>query len=298
MRRAIAWAILCVLSGCQPPEGPVAVANRPRAGGTDVTFFVAADSHIGAEGIEAVNRIEAAAMNSLPGTPCPPEIGGVVARPRGVLVAGDLTDHGTAAEWNAWEAIYGLTGREGLLKFPVFECSGNHDRILPFMDTVPDRVRRRHGGLAYSWDWGDLHLVCLDLYPSAENLRWLRRDLAAAGRRVPVVIYFHYSVLGPFSEWWGEPAKEAFAHEIEGYNVIGIFHGHYHGSYSYKWKGRDVFNIGSPRHVWHRFLAVRVTDTAMTVAAWDWDSSKWDWVVVRRINQDQGGLGGAAPAGS
>jgi hypothetical protein len=292
MRTAVAIFALASLAGCggdlsglSSVEPAPAVSERALAGGTDVTFLVAADSHLGVEGIEALNRVQIAAMNALPGTPYPPQIGGSVGKPLGVLFAGDLTEHGSAAEWQLFETLYGLSGKEGLLKYPVFECSGNHDRPFLHLGQVTEKVRQRHGALTYSWDWGDLHVVCLDVYPTAANLRWLRGDLAAAGRRVPVVIYFHYSILGPFSDWWSEAEKEAFAKAIEGYNVVGIFHGHFHGSYHYQWKGLDVFNIGSPKWIYHRFLAVHVTDSAFTVAAWDWDRGRWDWSVVKAINE-------------
>jgi hypothetical protein len=285
MKRLIILLALAFLAGCDEDTAPPAVSARTRVGATDITFLVAADTHIGAEGIVPRNEIQVASMNALPGTAYPAEIGGTVAAPLGVLMAGDLTNHGGAGEWDTWEKLYGLTGKDGLLKYPIFECSGNHDRPVPGWTTITDKVRQRHGGLTYSWDWGDVHVVCLDVYPDPTNLRWLRRDLAAAGRDVPVVIYFHYSILGPFSDWWSNRDKDAFAAALERYNVIGIFHGHFHGSYAYKWKGFDVFNIGSPRHMWHRYLAVHVTDTTMTVAAWDWDNQRWDWRLVKRINE-------------
>ena len=49
--------------GCQ--ESEIEVVNRKRTGGTDVTFFVAADTHFGFEGIDAINQRQIAAMNVL-----------------------------------------------------------------------------------------------------------------------------------------------------------------------------------------------------------------------------------------
>ena len=251
------WLILAfALTGC---SGPVTVVDRVPAGGTDVTFFVAADTHFGFRNIADLNKAQIVAMNSLPGTAYPPRIGGAVARPKGVLIAGDLTEDGTLAQWKQFVAHYGLTGGDGLLAYPVYEGTGNHDRESFLFQPVLSGVRKRHGSLTYSWDFGDVHLICLDLYPSAANLRWLKRDLAAAGRELPVVVYFHYSILGPFSDWWGRREKQAFARAIAGFNVVGIFHGHFHGSGQYRWAGHDVYNVGSPRHGWHSFAVVRVT---------------------------------------
>lgn len=270
------------------------LSPRQLTGGTDVTFFVAADTHFGHEGIDKLNARQIAAMNALPGTAMPAGAG-VVRNPLGVLIAGDLTDRGRSAQWQQFVEHYGLTGSDGLLNYPVYECTGNHDRKSFISRPVLDAVRKRHGDLVYSWDWGDVHLVCLDLYPDASNLRWLKRDLAKVGRTVPVVLYFHYSILGPYSDWWSAGEKEAFRKAIDGFNVIGIFHGHYHGSMRYKWRGYDVYNVGSPRHGRHSFAVVRVTDTTMAVASMNWGRTRWGWWHTKAINGSTGS--GERPGG-
>ena len=264
---------------------PPVVENREPVGGTGVTFFVAADTHCGAKDITALNRRQIAAMNALPGTAYPPAIGGAVGRPRGVLIAGDLTEDGLGRQWKQFVSDYGLTGRDGLLRYPVFEGTGNHDRHALLFRPVLDGVRKRHGGLTYSWDWADVHVVCLDECPRGVNLRWLREDLASVGRKIPVVIYFHFSILGPYSNSWSGRQKQAFGKQIEGYNVIAIFHGHYHGSGHYRWAGLDVYNVGSPRHSCRSFAVARITDTRMTVASWNWQQQRWQWWDVKPINE-------------
>lgn len=289
VERAVAKRLFILLAAVVPlacGPGQITVVQQPRLGGTDVTFFVAADTHLGAHNIEALNRIQIAAMNALPGRAYPLQLGGKVARPKGVLMAGDLTDNGRMSEWRTFVKLYGLTGRDALLKYPLYECTGNHDRIALLIRPVLDGVRKRHGRLEYSWDWQDVHIVCLDNYPDAATCRWLKRDLAAVGTLRPVVIYFHYPLKGPFSgpEWWRQSQKQAFGAAIDGYNVIGIFHGHYHGSLHYRWEGYDVYNVGSPRHSCHSFAVVRVTDSTMTVASWNWDYNRWAWTHSKPIN--------------
>ncbi len=266
-------------------DANLVVADRQRKGGTDITFIVAADTHFGFKDLEAVNKRQILSMNFMPDRAYPPKIGDKVARPRGVLIVGDLTDNGRSNEWRQFVKYYGLTGKDGLLKYPVFECTGNHDRYPALNEPVLDGVKKRHGGLTYSWDWDDVHLVCLDEYPDKENLRWLRRDLAKAGRKLPIVIYFHFSISGPYSGSWSDREKEAFRKAIDGFNIIGIFHGHYHRSGRYRWEGYDVYNVGSPKHMWHSFAVVRITDTKMTVASWEWESGTWGWSHSKRINQ-------------
>lgn len=280
-----AMLVCSLLCGC--PDRQLQVVDRPLQGGLDVTFFVAADTHLGIEHLTALNERQIAAMNALPGTPYPREVGGVVEPPRGVLIAGDLTDGGKAAEFAEYRRLYGADGQDGLLRYPVFEASGNHDRgmglSLGLRRHVPQAVRRRHGGLFYSWDWGDLHVVCLDLYPGGSALEFLRADLAAVGRRAPVILFFHYPLLGRYSDWWTDAEKQQFRRAIDGYNVVGIFHGHYHGSGHYVWEGYDVYNVGSPRHRMHSFAVVHVSDDRLAVASWNWDAGRWQWVHVKPI---------------
>jgi len=292
LRMLCAAAVLLMLNfkGCNWAGDPAGAGvgsalafHRPN-GGTDVTFFVAADTHFGVEGIADLNVRQIDEMNALPGKPLPRQLGGTVQPPRGVLMAGDLTDGGSKAQWREFVAHYGLTGKDGRLRFPLYECTGNHDRHAFLFRPVLDGVKRRHGSLTYSWDWDDVHLVSLDCYPDAANLRWLKRDLAQVGTVRPVALFFHYPLLGPYSDWWKQTEKNAFRDAIRGYNVIAIFHGHYHGSGRYKWEGYDVYNVGSPRHSAHSFAVVRITDTTLTIASRNWDRGTWRWTHRKPIN--------------
>lgn len=194
-----------------------------------------------------------------------------------------MTDNGLLEEFAEFEQVYGRTGSDGLLRFPVFEAIGNHD--VNATSPIKPRVTERHGGIHYSFDWDDLHAVCLDMYPDARTLGFLTRDLARVGRQRPVILFFHYSLEGPYGDFWESSEKVGFARAIEEYNVLAIFHGHEHRFGHYSWQGHFVFRPGAPRHRSHHFLAVRVDARQMAVAAWNFDDRKWDqaWVVpVRR----------------
>lgn len=268
-------ALACLLA---PLAASAAAAEPPT-----VTFFVASDSHFGARGMSELNRALVEQMNALPGTAYPASIGGTVETPRGVLFTGDTTDNGTLDEFAEFEAVYGLRGGDGLLRFPVFEAIGNHD--VNSESPVKARVRARHGDVDYAWDWDDLRLVCLDMYPDAKTLLWLQRELDRAGRTRPLILYFHYSLDGPYSDFWEQAEKDALADALAGYNVLAIFHGHEHRVGHYEWRGHPVFRPGAPRHRSHAFLVVRVEARRMSVGAWDYDARGWleSWTVpVRR----------------
>ncbi|MCE5279506.1 MAG: metallophosphoesterase [Planctomycetaceae bacterium] len=266
--------------------------SPPPAGPRDVTLFVAADAHYGASmpngslSIDQLNQRQIDAMNTLSGRAWPGGAG-KVAPPRAVLMLGDMTDNGAPWQWNAFVRDYGRTGAEGLLKYPVYLCSGNHDRYTVFYWPVLQGIAQRHGSLIYAWDCSGVRMICLDRNPTAESCRWLAAELAAVGAARPVIIYFHYGLSGPYSgeEWWKQSDKDCFAAAVAGYNVIGVFHGHYHGSEHYVWRGLDVYNVGSPRHRTHSFAAVRVTDTTMTVASWDWSRQGWAWAYSKNISR-------------
>ena len=131
-------------------------------------------------------------------------------------------------------------------------------------------MRRRHGGLPYAWNWDDVHLVCLGVYPNAANLQWLKKDLATVSRETPVVLFFHYPMGGPFSDWWNERDKNALAQAIAGYRVVTIFTGHYHMPGRETWQGIDTFRPGSTRTGPPTFIVARLTDDRLTVAFYDW----------------------------
>jgi len=280
---ASAGGVLCCHSAGQTTYAPIAPRSQGLRSGTDVTFLVAADTHLGFKGLEEANERQIEAMNTMRGRAWPRGIGGVIGEPKALVVAGDMTEWGAGDQWDAFVKLYGRTGSDGKLKYPVFLGTGNHDRIHP-LKTVLRGVKARHGALVYGWDWGDLHLVMLDEYPTEETRRWLAKDLAMVGRTAPVILFMHFTLSGPFSDYWLEADKEAFGETIAGYNVIGIFHGHYHASRHYRWKGYDVYDVGSPRHRQNTFCVVRVTDGRLAVGNWRWDYGQWQWDHVKAIN--------------
>nr|WP_292833985.1 metallophosphoesterase [Mesorhizobium sp.] len=141
----------------------------------------------------------------------------------------------------------------------------------------------------YSWDWGGLHLVQTHRFAgdtghgAASGLAWLKQDLAtsaADGR--PVVLFQHYG-WDTFStevwdkarhrfdddgkgtaHWWSEADRQALLAVLDGYNVVGIFHGHQHETpMIYQRDGLDLFK---PKAAYMGgFALARITGAAMDV---------------------------------
>ena len=265
----LCWGSWWVFSAAQAVQAaPVAAAPE-----RDVTFVSTSDSHYKAfesRDWNEANRETIREINALSTLRWPKKLGGeAIDKPRGVLLLGDCIDDGdkvrdgkdyTAEQYKAFVADFGLDGEDGLLKFRVYETWGNHDgppigkstqSRLNFRARLKKRnaLRKSAGclaglsanGLHYSWDWSDVHLVSLGIYPADRqnakvryNATWhdpqgaltfLKRDLARcvgqSGR--PVVLTAH---CGFDTNWWHADDWKAFYEAARAYNVVLYLYGH------------------------------------------------------------------------
>jgi cytolysin (calcineurin-like family phosphatase) len=286
----LALACLAILHRPAPVTA-LAPAPRPPPRELDVTFLMTTDTHVGYRGdvigghtsssglgVDEARDLEIRTMNEITGKSWPSALGGSVAEPRGVVISGDLTEQGRPPEWAQFEAIFGLSGKEGQLRYPVYEGAGNHDKWAG--SYVEEQIARRHGGARYSWSWGALHLVCLGEAPNHADLDWLKADLDAAGPGSGIILYLHFPLEGPNStgNWFGDGDYRAkLAEVLAGREVLGIFNGHSHTSGRYRWHGYDAYLEGSVKHIWHSFAVVHVTRERMTVASYNYDRQAFWW---------------------
>ncbi len=100
-----------------------ASAGRTHADEGGLTFFGWSDQHVAVngDGQHLLSAIDA--MNSLPGTEFPAELGGRVAEPAFVLGCGDITEWPTNAAKNTYDKT--LTRR---LKFPSYDLVDHQSR--------------------------------------------------------------------------------------------------------------------------------------------------------------------------
>lgn len=279
--RLLCFCVLMVAPALGADDGPPGLTTR-------IAFFVCGDPQYLAEYTENPTKLDPLSeqansgfveiVNTLPGTELPKSVGGgTVARdPRGLIVTGDLIDsldkNGgpypamQRFEWKRFLADYGLTGKEGRIRLPVYEFHGNHDGPQGdtfVVDAIIERNKTRAGvvnvsanGLHYSWDWGPVHLINLGMfvgkgeqrrkdhhYAPRASLEFLKADLAKhvgdSGR--PVIISHHLHLDAPEYDW---PAEDlaAYYKAIHRYNVIAIFNGHTHGSppKRRRWNGQKI----------------------------------------------------------
>jgi len=52
--------------------------------------------------------------------------------------------------------------------------------------------------------------------------------------------------------------------------------------------GPALTHARAPRHACHSLAVVRVTDSTMTAASWNWDHNRWAWTHTKRINAAEG----------
>lgn len=172
-----------------------------------------------------------------------------------VIVTGDITDHGydhinvklnccrdeKYDELEAFRTYYkNYIERRGKR---VYLCAGNHDRgrkIFKIYKHSPvlKYIRDVEGGLEYSFTHKEVKFICCGIYP--KNLTWLRSQLINV--ETPTIIYFHYNLTGPYSDWWSDREKDEFHQCITGYNILALLVGHRHASRRSYWNGILVIN--------------------------------------------------------
>jgi hypothetical protein len=264
--------VLLTSAGAQAPAEKNGAPSPPN----DVTFFVIGDPQInipkwGTAGTE--KTIDS--MNRLPGQPFP--FGGVVEEPRGVLIAGDLVDDLSNDEnWALYKKLFDVHGR-ARLRFKVFEGLGNTRQAFGTFNKLQkefiERNNSREGTFHYdrphyhySWDWDQLHLVCLNVFPGNlprpvydRDAPWndpklsldflvedLKTQVASSGR--PVIIFWHYGLRGwGLEKWWTLEDLAALRKALEGYNIALLLHGHEHRYERYEWEGFPVIMAPSPQ---------------------------------------------------
>ncbi len=173
--------------------------------------------------------------------------------------------------FNSLPFLRGLSGADAAtpLQIEIFPGLGNHDidnpgiggKMHDWLQThLVNLVARDSSGAsnwninqtttAYSWNWGNLHMVNVGVYPGSQNdytggnnYNWdpsddafLLNDLknnAFDGRPVVIASHFGFDDYSLKANWWnGLNHVCGLADlwtELNKFNVVGYYHGHVHG---------------------------------------------------------------------
>lgn len=210
------------------------------------------DPHIREPGKLAYGRIQTApylaqAVDS---------IGRLPQRPDAIVITGDLTDFGRAAEYEHLQSLLAPLG-----DMPLYLLPGNHDERQQLRASFPSHTYLGTDGFVqYSVSIGGLQLVTLDtVTPGAsegnlcqQRLDWLEAELDRQ-RHKPVVIAMHHP---PFQTLIGHMDRIGLltgAQELESIvarypNVERVICGHLHRSIQVRFGGTIAATIPSPAH--------------------------------------------------
>lgn len=246
-------------------------------------------------------------------------------RPDIALFVGDIVDDGR--RYDDWETYFFDPGKELLLSTPFYSCLGNHENngswYYDFFAFAPPKNY-------YSFDYGDVHFLCLDstdfipqdTYPrAAEEIRvgndqydFLIRDLKNTSAKWKVV-FFHYP---PFvSGGYQVEDMRSLCPVLEQYGVDVVFNSHtivYERSHPLR-EGKVDFDNGIiyivaggagamphwllPKREWHtsqslavpHFVQVVATSEVMEIRAIDEEGRLFDQVLLRKGTDGKKSIG-------
>lgn len=141
------------------------------------------------------------------------------------IVSGDITDHGTQAQYSLY-----LQDKQ-LFTNAVYTLPGNHD-VRWWNANGKNTFTSQIGPLYQSFNYGGIHFVLLDTTVNFEldakvnkaQLEWLKTDLASIPSGMPVILFGHH----PFKINNNVTGRHELLDAVKGSNVIAFMSGHVH----------------------------------------------------------------------
>ncbi|MES2631615.1 MAG: phosphodiesterase [Pseudomonadota bacterium] len=177
-------------------------------------------------------------------------------RPNAVVITGDLSDFGRAAEYAHLAELLAP------LEMPVYLMPGNHDDRDQMRRSFPGHTWLGEQGafIQYSVQVGDMRLVALDTCEpgkphgtlDAPRLAWLERELDAQ-RHQPVVIAMHHPPFHTLIGHMDDIGLLQGADELEAIvsrhpNVERVICGHLHRAIDVRFGGTIACTTPAPGH--------------------------------------------------
>lgn len=263
--RALAIGLACLLT---------LLSQAASASDAGITFLGWSDQHVTTSG-DASHLVPAVdAMNAIPGTPYPREIGGKVEQPAFVFGCGDITEWPTTAARDAYERV-----ATKALKFPSYDLVGNHDEggKSPSM-TIKNWILARHGSLSYTFEKGGIRFLAVysaydetldnpaqPIAPAA--LEYIRRELKGIPKDQPVVIALHLCLDAITN-------RDELIKSLGDANVLMILGGHYHKATLGEYAGHRFVQLPSPSTT-TQFTVIRITADRLLALPYDFKAKRW-----------------------
>ena len=205
------------------------------------TFVQVSDSHIGFNkppnaDARATFREAIAKVKALP------------VQPDFIIHTGDVSQLSKDEEFDDAEQMLGEAN------LPVFFIPGEHDMLDPaggkaFLNRFGKGTQ---GAGWYSFDHRGVHFVALvnvaDLKPGgmgnlgAEQLRWLKADLADKHSSTPIVVFAHIPLWTVYADWgWGTDDSAEALKLLARFGSVTVLNGHIH-QITQKIEGRIAFH--------------------------------------------------------
>jgi 3',5'-cyclic-AMP phosphodiesterase len=202
-----------------------AAAGQARSGG-EFSFVQISDSHIGFnkaanQDVAGTLKLAIDKIDALPGAQ------------DFILHTGDITQSAKAAEFDTAQQII-----RGSRIGQTFYVPGEHDTAID--DGVLYRERFGKGLLGsgwYSFTHKGVHFIGLNNSLQvdalgglgAEQLKWLKADLAALSASTPIVVFAHIPLWMVYPEWgWGtKDGAEALSY-LKRFGSVTVLNGHIH----------------------------------------------------------------------
>ena len=245
--RCMAWAgtgaLFAVSGGLSTSIGldEAIAAPLKRAPIAPFSFVQLSDSHIGFAkpanpDARATFREAIAKVKALPN------------QPDFIIHTGDVTQLSRDDEFDDAQQMLKDTG------LPVFWVPGEHDMLDPeggkaFLARFGKGTK---GAGWYSFDHRGVHFIALvnvaDLKPGgmgnlgAEQLKWLKADLAGRTSSTPIVVFAHIPLWTIYAEWgWGTDDSAAALKLLARFGSVTVLNGHIH-QITQKVEGKIAFH--------------------------------------------------------
>lgn len=208
------YKLLGNLQAGETKEEDFGLLHTPESKNPNFTFANVADVHVEAGTTNNRERFtdQLSQINDSTGDPA------------FIAVSGDLTNRATDAEFQDYTASTATSS------LPVYPAVGNHD-FAPGSDykTRVDRYRNYLGPEWYSFDYGNRHFVTLENtlgFSEADQLEWLKQDLAQNAKDKEVVVFVHKPLNTPQTP--SPDSTKQFIELLSQYKTRLVMVGHTH----------------------------------------------------------------------